>query len=164
MYHKISVGNDNIIFLCRTIGYENLQANAIRIIANTKSQEDLKSPKVESESRKNGHRPRQILQERQETLSAGRPLIPRTSLPYEVIHVKVKDKQIPAVITYDTGAKFSFCNKNAELMANSIENTKRNLMIGTINNVQKGPMQLCRLKLENGQDIQTIMLHNMERK
>ena len=86
--HDPSVGNDNIIFMCRTIGYDNLQVNAIRIIADTKSQEDLKSPKVESESRKNGHRPRQILQERQETL------IPRTSLPYEVIHVKVKDKQL----------------------------------------------------------------------
>ena len=49
-------------------------------------------------------------------------------------------------------------------MANSIENTKRNLVIGTINNVQKGPMQLCKLKLENGQDIQTIMLPNMKRK
>ena len=47
-------------------------------------------------------------------------------------------------------------------MANSIENTKRNLMIGTINNMQRGPMQLCKLKLENGQDIQTIMLPNME--
>ena len=47
-------------------------------------------------------------------------------------------------------------------MANSIENTKRNLMIGTINNVQRELMQLCKLKLENGQDIQTIMLPNME--
>ena len=91
-------------------------------------------------------------------------LIPRTSLLYDIIHVKVKDKQIPAVITYDTGAKFSFCNKNAELMANSIGNTKRNLMIGTINNVKKGPIQLCKLKLKKGQDIQTIMLPNMERK
>ena len=94
-------------------------------------------PKVESEHRTNEHRQSQTLQERQETLPEGRPLIPRASLPYEVIHIKVKDKQIPAVITYDTGAEFSFCNKNAELIANSIENTKRNLMIGTINNVQK---------------------------
>ena len=106
--HDPSVGNDNIIFMRQTIGHDNLQVNAIRIIADTKSQEDLKSPKVESESRKNGHRPSQILQERQETLSTGRPLIPRASLPYEVIHIKVKDKQIPAVITYDTGAEFSF--------------------------------------------------------
>ena len=47
-------------------------------------------------------------------------------------------------------------------MANSIEETKINLMIGTINNVQRESMQLCKLKLENGQDIQTIMLPNME--
>ena len=97
----------------RAIGYENLQVNAIRIIADTKNQEDLKSPRVETGSRKDGHKPSQNLHERQETLSAGRPLIPRASLPYEVIHIKVKDKQIPAVITYDTGAEFSFCNKNA---------------------------------------------------
>ena len=139
-----------------------MQVNAIRIIADTNSQDGLKSPKVESEHRINGHRQSQTLQERQETLPEGRPLIPRASLPYEVIHIKVKDKQIPAVITYDTGAEFSFCNKNAELIANSIENTKRNLMIGTINNVQKEPLQLCKLKLENGQDIQTIILPNME--
>ena len=35
-------------------------------------------------------------------------------------------------------------------------------MIGTINSVQKEPLQLCKLKLENGQDIQTIILPNME--
>ena len=114
-----------MIFMRRTIGYENVHVNVIRIIADTKNQEDLKSPKVESESRKDGHRPSRNLQERQETLSAGRPLIPRASLPYEVIHIKVKGKQIPAVITYDTGAEFSFCNKIVELMTNNIEDTKR---------------------------------------
>ena len=35
-------------------------------------------------------------------------------------------------------------------------------MINTINNVQSGPMQLCKLKLENGQDIEAIMLPNMD--
>ena len=79
-----------------------------------------------------------------------------------MIHIKVKDKQIPAVITYDTGAEFSFCNKDAELMANSIKKTRRNLMISTINNTQNGPMQLCKMKLENGQDIETIILPSME--
>ena len=63
--HDPSVGNDNMIFMRRTIGYENVQVNAIRIIADTKNQEDLKSPKVESESKKDGHRPSQNLQERQ---------------------------------------------------------------------------------------------------
>ena len=47
-------------------------------------------------------------------------------------------------------------------MANSIDDTKKNLMIGTINNVQRESMQLCKMKPENGQDIQTIMLPNME--
>ena len=135
--HDPSIGNDNMIFMRRTIGYEDLQVNAIRIIADTNSQDGLKSPKVESEHRTNEHRQSQTLQERQETLPEGRTLITRAILPYEVIHIKVKDKQIPAVITYDTGAKFSFCNKNAELIANSIENTKRNMMIGIINNVKK---------------------------
>ena len=41
----------------RAIGYENIQVNAIRIIADTKNQEDLKSPKVESENKKEAHRP-----------------------------------------------------------------------------------------------------------
>ena len=160
--HDPSVGNDNIIFMRRAIGYENLQVNAIRIVADTRDQEIPKSPRVQSGSRKYGHKPSWNPQERQETLTAGGPQIPRASLPYEVIHIKVKDKQTPAVITYDTGAEFSFCNKDAELMANSIEKTRRNLMISTINNVQSGPMQLCKLKLENGQDIEAIMLPNME--
>ena len=47
-------------------------------------------------------------------------------------------------------------------MASSIEKARRNLMIRTINNVQSGSMQLCKLKLENGQDIEAIMLPNME--
>ena len=47
-------------------------------------------------------------------------------------------------------------------MASIIERIERNLMISTINNVQSGLMQLCKLKLENGQDIEAIMLPNME--
>ena len=47
-------------------------------------------------------------------------------------------------------------------MASIIERTGRNLMISTINNVQSGSMQLCKLKLENGQDMEAIMLPNME--
>ena len=114
--------------MCQTIGYENLQVNAIRIIADTRNQEKSKSLRVKelskSGSRKSGHKPSRNLQERQETLTVGGLQIPRASLPYEVIHIKVKDIQIPAVITYNTGAEFSFYNKDAELMANSIEKTK----------------------------------------
>ena len=36
------------------------------------------------------------------------------------------------------------------------------MMIGTINNVQRESIKLCKIKLENGQDIQTIILPNME--
>ena len=52
----------------RAIGYENLQVNAIRILADTRIQENTKLPRVESGSRKDGHKPIQNLQERQETL------------------------------------------------------------------------------------------------
>ena len=47
-------------------------------------------------------------------------------------------------------------------MASIIERTGRNLMSNTINNVQIGSMQLCKLKLENGEDIEAIKLPNME--
>ena len=111
----------------RAIGYESLQVNAIRIIADTRNQEKSELPRVKelskSGSRKSGHKSSRKLQERQETLTAGGLQIPRASLPYEVIHIKVKDKQIPAVITYDTGADFSFCNKDTKLMASIIERT-----------------------------------------
>ena len=94
----------------RAIGYENMQVNAIRIISDTRNKEKSKLPRVEelstSGDRKSGHKSSQNLQERQETLTAGGLQIPRASLPYEVIHIKVKDRQIPTVITYDTGAEF----------------------------------------------------------
>ena len=128
----------------RAIGYESLQVNAIRIIADTRNQEKSKLPRAKdlskSGSGKHGHKSSQDLQEGQETLTAGGLQIPRASLPYEVILIKVKDKQIPAVITYDTGAEFSFCNKDTEPMASIIERTGRKLMINTINNVQSGSM------------------------
>ena len=47
-------------------------------------------------------------------------------------------------------------------MASHIEKARRNLAISTINDVQSGSMQLCKLKLENGQDIEAIMLPSME--
>ena len=67
-----------------------------------------------------------------------------------------------AVITYDTGSEFSFCNQDTKSMASNIEKARRNIAISTINDVKSGSMQLCKLKLENGQDIEAIMLPSME--
>ena len=47
-------------------------------------------------------------------------------------------------------------------MARNIGKARRNLAISTINDVQRGSMQLCKLKLENGQDIEVIMFPSME--
>ena len=69
---------------------------------------------------------------------------------------------MPAVIIYDTGSEFSFCNQDTKSMASNIEKARRNLAISTINDVQSGSMQLCKLKLENGQDIEAIMFPSME--
>ena len=67
-----------------------------------------------------------------------------------------------AVIIYDTGSEFSFCNQDTKSMASNIEKARRNLAISTINNVQSGSMQLCKLKLKNGRDIEAIILPSME--
>ena len=47
-------------------------------------------------------------------------------------------------------------------MASNIEEARRNLTISTIDNVQSGSMQLCKLKPENGQDIEAIMFPSMK--
>ena len=142
--HDPSVGNDNIVFMCRAIGYEHIQVNAIRVIADTRVQEKSELTRLEelsiSGNRKLGHKSSQKLQERQEILTTGGLQIPKASLPYEVIHIKAKDRQMSAVITYDTGSEFSFCNKDTELMASNIENARRNIMISTIDNLQSGSM------------------------
>ena len=67
-----------------------------------------------------------------------------------------------AVITYDIRSEFSFCNKDTESMTINIGKARKNVIISTVNTVQSGQMQLCKLKLENGQDIEAIMLPNME--
>ena len=41
------MGNDNIVFMCRAIGYEHIQVNAIRVIADTTVQEKSESPRSE---------------------------------------------------------------------------------------------------------------------
>ena len=87
----------------KAIEYEHIQVNAIRVIADTRIQDQSKSPKWEElsilGSRKLGHKSSQKLQERQETLTTGGLQIPKASLPYEVIHIKARDRQMSAVIT-----------------------------------------------------------------
>ena len=164
--HDPFVGNDNIVFMGRAIGYEHIQVNAIRVIPDTRIHEKSESARSEELSlagtKKLGHNSSQKFQERQETLTTGGLPIPKASFPYEVIHIKARDRQMSAVTTYNTGSEFSFCNKDTESMASHIEKARRNLAISTINDVQSGSMQLCKLKLENGQDIEAIMLPSME--
>ena len=80
--HDPSVGNNNLIFMHRAIGYENLQVNAIRIIADTRNQEKSKSPRVDelpkSGSRKSGPKPSQSLWEQWED----------SKFPEQACHVK----------------------------------------------------------------------------
>ena len=45
-----SMGNDNIVFMCRAIGYEHIQVNAIRVIADTRIKEKSESPRSEESS------------------------------------------------------------------------------------------------------------------
>ena len=67
-----------------------------------------------------------------------------------------------AVIIYDTGSEFLFCNQDTKPMATNTKQERKKLAIGTINNVQKGLMQFCKLKLKNNQNIETIMLPRMK--
>ena len=164
--HDPSMGNDNIVFMCRAIGYEHIQVNAIRVIADTRIQEKSESPRSEESSlsgnKKLGNKLSQKLQAKQETLTTGGLQIHKASLPYEVIYIEARDRQMSAVIIYNTGSEFSFCNQDTKSMASNIGKARRNLAISTINDVQGGLMQLCKLKLENGQDIEAIMFPSME--
>ena len=67
-----------------------------------------------------------------------------------------------AVIIYYTGSEFSFCNQDTKPLATNTKKERRNLAISTINNVQNGLMQLCKLRLKNDQNIETIMLPRMK--
>ena len=157
---------DNIINMPRAIGYEHIQVNAIRVIAGTKVQEKSESPKSEESSlsgnKKSGNKESKKFHAKQETLTTGGLPIHKASLPYEVIYIEAKHRQMPAVIIYDTGSEFSFCNQDTKPMASNIEKARRNLAISTINDVQSGLMQLCKLKLENSQDIEAIMFPTMK--
>ena len=79
----------------KVIGYEHIQVNAIRVIADTRVQEKSKSPRLEELSlagnKKLGHKSSKKFQEIQESLTTGGLQIPKASLPYKVIHIKAKD-------------------------------------------------------------------------
>ena len=155
------MGNDNIGNMHIAIGYEHIEVNTIRVIAGTKIQEKSKSPKSEESSlsgnKKLEDKESKKLQAKQETLTTGGLPIHKASLPYEVIYIEAKDRQMPAVIIYDTGSEVSFCNQDTKPMASNIEKVRRNLAISKIYDVQSGLMQLCKVKLENGQDIEAII-------
>ena len=104
-----------------------------------------------------GNKLSQKHQAKQETLTTGGLQIHKASLPYEVIYIEARDRQMSAVLIYETGSELSFCNQDKKSMASNIGKARRNLAISTINDVQGGSMQLCKLKLENGQDIEVIM-------
>ena len=44
------MGNDNIVFMHRAIGYEHIKVNAIRVIADTRVQEKTELPRSEESS------------------------------------------------------------------------------------------------------------------
>ena len=129
----------------KVIGYEHIQVNTIRVVADTSIQEKSKSPKSEklsaSGNKKIEHNSSKALQERQESCTTTVQYniglqIPKTSLPYEVIQIKAEDKQMSAVITYDTGSEFSFCNKDTESMTINIGKARKNIIISTVNTMQ----------------------------
>ena len=107
--HDPSVGNDNIVFMCRAIGYEHIQVNAIRVSADTRVQEKSESPRLEESSlsgnKKLGNKESKKLQAKQETLTTGGLQIHKASLPYEVIYIEAEDRQMSAIIIYDTGSE-----------------------------------------------------------
>ena len=45
--HDPSIGNDNIVFMHRAIGYEHIQVNAIRVIVDTRVIEKSETPRSE---------------------------------------------------------------------------------------------------------------------
>ena len=138
--HDPSMGVNNIRNMCKAIGYEHVQVNTIRVIAGTKNQEKSESPKSEKSSplgnkqrRAGGNRRHQA---RQETITTGEIPLEKASSPYEVIQIEAKDRQMSAIIIYDTGSEFSLCNQDTKFLATYTKKDRRNLAISTINNVQ----------------------------
>ena len=146
------------------IGYEHIQVNTIRVVAGTKTQEKSEWPKSEKSSgnKQMGNRRSKKYQAKQETLTTGELPFEKASSPYEVIQIEAKDRQMSTIIIYDTGSEFSFCNQDTKPLATNTKKERRNLAISTINNVQNGLMQLCKLRLKNDQNIETIMLPRMK--
>ena len=67
-----------------------------------------------------------------------------------------------AVIIYDTGLEASFCKQDTKPIVINTKKERKKLAVSTINNVQNGLMQLCKLKLRNDQNIEAIMLLSMK--
>ena len=67
-----------------------------------------------------------------------------------------------AVIIYDTGSEALSCNQDTKPIVTNTKKERKKLAISTINNVQNGLMQLCKLKLKNNQNIEAIMLPRMK--
>ena len=72
--------------------------------------------------------------------------IEKASSPYEVIQIEAKDKLMSAVIIYDTGSEVSLCNYETKPIVTSVKKERKKIMISTINSVQNGLMQVCKLK------------------
>ena len=66
------------------------------------------------------------------------------------------------VIIYDTGSEVSLCNYETKPIVNSAKRERKNITISTINSIQSGLMQVCKLDLKNGQTIEAIMIPNMK--
>ena len=78
------------------------------------------------------------------------------------MQIEAKDRQMSAIIIYDTGSEFSFCNQGTKPLVTNTKKERRNLAISTINKLQNGLMQLCKLRLKNDHNIETIMLLRMK--
>ena len=101
------MGVDNIGNMRIAIGYEHIQVNTIRVVAGTKTQEKSKLLKSEKSSpsgnKQKGNRRSKKHQAKQETLTTEELPFEKASSPYEVIQIEAKDRQMSAVIIYDTG-------------------------------------------------------------
>ena len=150
----------------RIIGAEQVQVNTIRINSNTETQERSESPKSEELSplgdKQGSSKEKGKYKASMEPITIKEIPIEKASSPYEVIQIKAKGKLMSAVIIYDTGSEVSLCNQETKPIVTSAKKERKKIMISTINSVQNGLMQVCKLKLKNDQNIEAIMLPNMK--
>ena len=74
--------------------------------------------------------------------------IERASSPYEVIQIEAKDKLMSAVIIYDTGLEVLLCNYETKPIVTSAKKERKKITISTINSMQNGLMQVCKVNLK----------------